>query len=249
MKTDQPYVFLKTKAGVLRYSLHRTDRRRTIEISINEALDVRVVAPHYASLREIQAFIEQKADWIKERLHECQHRKERIQSRQYDHGHRFLFLGNAYALDIREEDFQQVKVHFDGQKWLVRVPIAVTGEERQMMIKEKLVKWYRTQAKEIFGGRVFHYSRVMGLEPRKIAVKTQKRIWGSCHHQAKTINLNWMLVLSPLEVIDYVVVHELCHLIVADHSSRFWEKVAAIMPDYKPRQRWLKQHAVDMVLP
>jgi predicted metal-dependent hydrolase len=249
MKNDQHDAFLKTTAGVLRYSLRRTVRRRTIQISIGEALDVRVVAPHYASLREIQAFIEEKAGWIKDRLQESQRRKEKIHSRQYDHGHCFLFLGSSYVLDIKEEDIRQIRIHFDGQQWLIRVPISVSGIERQAMVKDKLVKWYRAQAKEIFGGRVFYYSRLMGLEPRKIAVKTQKKIWGSCHHHSKTINLNWTLVLSPLEVLDYVVVHELCHLTVPDHSRRFWEKVAAVMPDYKQRQRWLKQHAVDMVLP
>jgi predicted metal-dependent hydrolase len=89
----------------------------------------------------------------------------------------------------------------------------------------------------------------MGTEPLKIAVKTQKRIWGSCHPRTKTINLNWMLVLAPLEVIDYVVVHELSHLDVPNHSRRFWKRVSGVMPDYRRQVQWLKEHAAEMVMP
>ena len=117
------------------------------------------------------------------------------------------------------------------------------------MIKEKLIKWYRAQAEEIFGGRVFYFSRIMGLEPQKIAVKTQKRIWGSCGYHDKAISLNWQLVFAPMDVIDYVVVHELAHLDTPNHSRKFWKSVANILPDYKMRQNWLKNNRLSMKLP
>lgn len=89
----------------------------------------------------------------------------------------------------------------------------------------------------------------MGLAPQRITVKTQKRLWGSCNHHGRSINLNWMLVMTPLMVIDYVVVHELCHLLVPNHSRRFWKHVAQYFPDYQASEKWLKTHAPEMQLP
>ena len=111
-----------------------------------------------------------------------------------------------------------------------------------------MIQWYRRQAEEILGSRLFHYARLIGVEPKKIAVRTQKRLWGNCDYRTRTIHLNWQIVLAPLEVMDYVVVHELCHLIVPNHSKRFWQRVEKTMPDFKKHKQWLKDHAVDMVV-
>jgi hypothetical protein len=89
----------------------------------------------------------------------------------------------------------------------------------------------------------------MGVEPKKIAVRTQKRLWGCCDYHTQTIHLNWQIILSPIRVIDYVVVHELCHLTVPNHSKRFWKKVEKIIPDFKRHKQWLAVNHIDMVLP
>ena len=89
----------------------------------------------------------------------------------------------------------------------------------------------------------------MKLEVGEVNVRTQRRIWGSCHPRTKKIFLNWQIIMAPIEVIDYVIVHELCHLLVANHSKRFWSKVARFKPDYKEQIRWLRSNAFDMVLP
>jgi predicted metal-dependent hydrolase len=120
---------------------------------------------------------------------------------------------------------------------------------RQAVIKRAMLAWYKQQAKEILGARLFSFSRRMRLEPRHVQIRTQKHIWGSCHHKRRSIHLNWQLVLTPFFVIDYVIVHELCHLIVPDHSRRFWQKVEEILPSYKADQKWLKDNALDLRLP
>ena len=129
---------------------------------------------------------------------------------------------------------------------MITVPRGLSESQRQEKIKEKIVKWYRAQAEEILGVRIFHYSRILGVEPKKIAIRTQKRLWGNCDYNTKTIHLNWQIILSPLKVIDYVIVHELCHLIVPDHSRRFWKKVADVMPDFKEYKKWLRVNAHEM---
>ncbi len=248
-KSDQRLCSLPTRAGTIAFSLTRSSRRRTMEISVAESTQVRVLAPRYAPEKEIHRFIHDKADWIIKKIKETHRAQKFLLSREYANGNQFLFLGTKYELEIVEADIKQGRISFDGLKWTVRIPVMDCAEDQQPVVRQKLIQWYRAQAKEIFGGRVFHYARMMGMEPQKVTVKTQKRIWGSCDHRKGTINLNWYLVLSPLDVIDYVVVHELCHLKVPHHSKRFWGSVEKVLPDYKKRQRWLKVNAHDMALP
>ncbi len=238
---------LSTPGGVIPCLLIRSARRRTIEIAVSASSHARVTAPRGVPIDQITHFIQGKADWILQKLRERRSCETRLSRRRYEPGHRFLFLGKDYPLEIAAQEIRD-GIHFDGRRWAVCVPQDADGEQASR-IKKVLCQWYRQQAKELLGTRTFHYARRMGVEPRRITVKTQKRLWGSCNHRGQSINLNWALVMAPLEVIDYVVVHELCHLEVPNHSKRFWHAVAKILPDYRVRQHWLKAHAVEMALP
>ncbi len=237
-----------TAAGPVSYLMRRSPRRRTIEISVDTDLRVKVAAPRYCSEREVRSFIEERAVWIRERLKEARLRQLRLEKKRYRDGNRFLFLGKKYPLTVRVTGAKRAKIGFSGEQWYVWVPAGREGREKEQTVREQLHKWYRAQAMEIFGGRVFHFSRVLRTEPRQVAVRGQKRIWGSCDHGKKVISLNWHLVMSPLEVIDYVVVHELCHIFHPNHSARFWKKVENVLPDYKMRKKWLKDQEPEMAL-
>ena len=168
------------------------------------------------------------------------------------HGQELLFLGKKLQLEIAEyspRDFQSTELSFDGQRWRAAIPLGLSREERERQLKERFLIWYRRQAREILGGRIFHYARLLGVWPKKISIKTQKRLWGSCNFRKQKIHLNWQIVMSPLETIDYVVVHELCHLQVPNHSPLFWSSVQKILPDYKSQRSWLKVHQKEMLLP
>ncbi len=112
-------------------------------------------------------------------------------------------------------------------------------------IKSVLKKWYISKARELLAERIRIYSPLIGLSPKKLAVKEQKTRWGSCSSKGN-INLNWKLVMSPLPVADYVVIHELCHLKEMNHSKKFWGIVEAIMPDYKVYRKWLKENGYTL---
>ncbi len=141
------------------------------------------------------------------------------------------------------------RLSFDGARWQAAVPENLSGVRGQEQIKERFLLWYRMQAKEILGSRVFHYARVMGVSPKAISIKSQKRLWGSCNFRAQSIHLNWQIIMSPMEVLDYVVVHELCHLKVPNHSKLFWSSVAQVLPDYSKQRQWLKVNQREMRLP
>ncbi|MFP4472480.1 MAG: M48 family metallopeptidase [Candidatus Omnitrophota bacterium] len=240
----------RTPRGDVTYLLRRSSRRRTIEISISAEADLRVAAPSWTPEKEICRFIVSRFDWISARLKEASAARRYVQQRDYAHGQEFLFLGRRYPLMTeRVPSVKRARIRFDEDGWLVTLPGSADRRTVRAMIQKRLIGWYRQQAQEVFGGRVFHFVRKMKLEPMTIAVKTQKRIWGSCHYRDKTIALNWLLVLAPRDVIDYVIIHELAHLRHPDHSSRFWAFVEKVMPDYRLCNHWLKEHRLDMQLP
>lgn len=172
-----------------------------------------------------------------------------VEQKKFDQGGEFLFLGHYYPLEVVPGTGKRVQIGFSGQQWYVYVPQALEGIDREARIREKLYQWYRQQAEEIIGGRIFHFSRIIGVRPEKIAIRSQKRMWGCCDYTRKVIHINWQIILSPMLVVDYVVIHELCHLIHPNHSRLFWREVERYMPDYVHYKNWLKENHTAMMLP
>lgn len=104
-----------------------------------------------------------------------------------------------------------------------------------------LEAWLKSQAQALFEARVEHFAPVLGVRPRRVQAKTQRRRWGTCTSKGDVF-LNWRLVLSPPEILDYVVVHELAHLLELNHSPRFWAHVARVLPDWQSHRTWLAQN-------
>ena len=239
---------LLTKEGPISFCLKRSSRK-SVSVQIDEKARIQVGAPVFVAENRILSFLQEKESWILKKLKEVQKRNEILRRKRFADGHEFLFLGKKRKLKVTKTFEKRVSVNFNGQEWSVSVPEGLGGKQGEEEIRKELADWYKTQAKEILGGRVFHFSRILNIEPRTIVVRTQKRLWGSCHYHNKSIHLNWQIILAPPEVTDYVVVHELCHLFVPNHSKKFWQKVAKILPDFKKRRQWLKVNAAEMMLP
>jgi len=241
---------LPTPAGSINYSLFRKAYRRTLTISVRPDGEVRVSAPKLLPDSEIQRFILQKSGWITEKLKEISGHQAKLAVRKYENGQELLFLGKKYPLRVFPgERIKRPEIVFDGSGWQVNVPAGLEKDTAQALIRAGFEKWYKEQAREMFPGRIFHFARLMRLDPQKIAVKTQRRSWGSCSFRHRSVNLNWQLVMAPPATLDYVVVHELAHLAHPNHSSRFWRKVEEIVPEPKTHKLWLKEHRLEMILP
>ena len=241
---------LHTKEGDIPFILARSSGRRTLTIAVDEHAGVSVASPFTMKEKVIHDFIHEKARWILAKIREAEKHRDILSQKEFDHGHEFLFLGKKYKVSVTKTDVKRSRIRFDVLVgWSIDIPEGLSSKESQAQVKKKMLQWYRVQAKEILGGRIFHYSRLMGVEPKKIAIRTQKRLWGCCDYNTQTIHLNWQIILSPIKVIDYVVVHELCHLTIPSHSKRFWKKVGKFMPDFEQYRRWLKANHLDMVLP
>ncbi|WP_081457835.1 YgjP-like metallopeptidase domain-containing protein [Clostridium carboxidivorans] len=127
------------------------------------------------------------------------------------------------------------KVYFDGNIGL--------GEDA---IKNHIIDIYKNQAKKVLIERTKIYSKLIGVNPLKVTIKSQKTLWGSCSSK-RNINYNYKIIMAPMEVVDYIVVHELCHLIHMNHSKQYWNTVQSILPDYKIRRRWLKDNGFKLM--
>jgi len=183
-----------------------------------------------------------KSAWVLEKLDYLSALAGCPVPRLFVDGEQFFFLGNRYAIKVNINDQVVVnKVHINGQQILVEVPLAVHQEGGTAAVRDTLVKWYKKQANYIVNDRINLYAERVGVKPEKVRIKEQKHRWGSCSGQGN-LNFNWHLVMAPMNIIDYVVVHELCHLKRLDHSPTFWSLVEAVLPDYQVRHRWLKQY-------
>lgn len=155
--------------------------------------------------------------------------------KHYRTGEAFPYLGETYPLEVRVSAARANTAGIADEKLLVFVK---TAEEAE--IQKVLFDWYKNQAKKWITGRVRFYAQMMGETVNRITIKSQKKRWGSCS-SARNLNFNWRLMCYAPEAIDYVVVHELCHLKQMNHSKAFWAEVEHILPDYKARKAMLKE--------
>ncbi|MCK5503849.1 MAG: DUF45 domain-containing protein, partial [Thermodesulfovibrionia bacterium] len=167
---------LKTKEGNISFVLARSSGRKTLTITVDKHAQVSVASPFTMREKDIHGFIHEKAQWILAKVGEAGKNKAILSQKEFAHGHEFLFLGKKYKVSVARSDVKQSRITFDVLNgWSIVVSKRLSPEESQAQIKNKMLQWYRAQAKEILGGRVFHYSRLMGVEPKKIAIRTQKR--------------------------------------------------------------------------
>ena len=232
------------------YSCVRSPRRKSMEIQVHADGSVHVRTPFLFNESILQRFLAERYDWVKKHAKANRLEHVELQSKGYQEGALFSYLGRDFPLSIQEElDRKRAKIDFDGAKWLILISSNLPESEKSKQIARALTRWYRQQAEELFGGRVFYYGRVMQDIPEEIKIKTYRRLWGSCVKATRLVTFNWQLIMAPLFVIDYVVVHELAHLKYMGHGKRFWQRVAKFLPDYKEAHKWLRDNKYKMHLP
>lgn len=205
-------------------------RRRTIAIQIRPDGQVVVRAPLRAPEKLIREFVESKAGWVQRKKAEFLKHPPQTE-KKFRAGEHFLFLGQEYPLILVEK--QKLALTFDGQFILSKTALPKAANAFE--------KWYKARALSVLSERVKFYAAKHAFQPGRIKITSARTRWGSCSSKG-TLSFTWRLVMAPLEVIDYVVLHELVHLKVKNHSKNFWGSVAALMPDYKRHVTWLKKN-------
>jgi len=210
------------------YTLIRS-KRKTLALYIRNG-DIEVRAPLRMSKREIEKFITSKQKWILDNIKQYNQRENQRDSFSLDYSDYVLCRGKQFLITVKTGS----RVSFDDERFYI--PEGLTPDE----IKQACVKVYRKIAKQELTDRTHGFSKLLSVTPADVKINSAKSRWGSCSAK-KSINYSWRLIMADDEVIDYVVVHELAHIIELNHSKRFWAIVESILPDYKERKKRLKE--------
>jgi len=223
-------------------------KRKTIGFLVGaEGLSVR--APRWVALRDVDAAIHEKSDWILRKLTETRQRLARVEATriEWKDGAAFPFLGEPVVMRLDpKHGFASVGGTLDaateeGAPRILRLAVSQNAEPSQ--IRDAAQAWLMRQARKLFIERLDHFAPLLGVQWQKLSLSNAATRWGSASADG-SIRLNWRLIHFRLPVIDYVVAHELAHLRVMDHSHRFWETVESVVPDYDALRQQLKDEAV-----
>ena len=222
-------------------------RRKTLALQINSEGKLIVRAPYRIHQSFIEQFISQKKEWILAKQSQaitCHQSRQTLKHR-YLPGEKFRFLGHDYPLCL-------VGVSKEGKTRRAKKLILcdqgfLMPEQYQHQAKKIFIEWYKNEAQVFFENQVKAYAEKHQLTYREIKIGHARKRWGSCSSQ-KNLNFSWRLMMAPIEVTDYVIVHELSHLLHLNHSTIFWRQVEKMMPDYAVHRQWLKSYGHQLEL-
>jgi predicted metal-dependent hydrolase len=186
---------------------------------------------------DIYKVVEKYSKWIEKKRSELLQREPRILEKKFCDGEEFFYLGNLFMLKV--VDFQSKPIIFDNRFYICKIYLP--------QAKNIFTNWYKNRAREIFSDRANFYSELIGLNFNKLRVSSAKRNWGSCSYK-NNLSFSWRLIMAPIDIIDYVIVHEIIHIKVKNHSKEFWNNVEKIMPDYRQKRQWLKEFGYELIL-
>lgn len=237
-RTTSAKATLRVGRSTIRYQVVRSPkRRRTLQITVDPSDGVIVAVPMRASWSDINSFVKQKARWILKTVGEMRKRGRR---RAFVTGETLPYLGRPAKLVLEAKPVAEVSVTLEGWRFHVGVPEELRGKRRREAIVEAFKGWYTRHAYEPIANSLARWSEVMGLKAKRLLIRDQRQRWASCARDG-TLRFNWRVALMEPSLIDYIVVHELAHIAVPNHSPRYWQRVARFIPDFTARRAKLRQ--------
>ncbi|MGO4527268.1 M48 family metallopeptidase [Microvirga sp. 2MCAF35] len=228
------------------YTLRRSNKTQSARITVTPQT-VEVVVPATASEEEIAGVLHRRRDWLVE---QTRHMADIVATApkvvHFVSGAKIPYRGRLVRLTVQPSDGTLVEVSFRNG-FIIHYPCALSEGSRDTLIEDALRLWLRKRLRGDVNAFVRQHGESNGLKPRRVEIKDQKHLWGSCG-QDRVVNLNWHLIFAPKTVLEYAVVHELCHLRHRNHDRDFWSLVAAILPDWEVRKAWLDQNEHLLVL-
>ncbi|MEI6893259.1 MAG: SprT family zinc-dependent metalloprotease [Colwellia sp.] len=245
---------------MLEYQLIRSKRRKTLGLQVRNG-HVTIRAPYYVTATFIDTFIQEKSAWLMRKIAE---QKSKRAFCDFNPNSSILLLGEHFTLNICVAKQASICVSnalvndidsFSAYKILPRQLNVVLSEKvnhrltdslaRAKQVKKQLEIYFKQEAKQLIIERLEFMSKQTSLIPTKINIRQYRARWGSCNNRGE-VSFNYLLMMTPIFVIDYVIVHELCHLVFLNHSKAFWQLVEKHSPDYKTAKDWLKSHQTEL---
>ena len=213
------------------YTIRRSARAKRVRVRVDHRGALEVLLPQRAGRREAEAALTELRPWIDRRIAEAHAARERLAAPPGT----VPFLGAHLRL---RPQAGRSRVERDGDELLTPPSDSAPALEA----------WYRAQARREIAGRLDAATTALGRRPTALSIRNQRTRWGSCSAKG-AMSFNWRLLLAPEPVLDYVVWHEACHLVVMDHSPRYWALVERHVPGYREPRRWLRRNGAALVLP
>lgn len=211
--------------------------RKTLGIEVRPPGIVRVAAPMGTSKDRIMAVVLEKGPWIVEKRKQMEVlAKSNAQSETYEEGSEIIFLGKRHSLKIIEDAHYDIP-HIEVQEGSLRV---YTASGHETLVKNAVEKWRSQMTKDHVDKRIQHFQKYFDMAPSRVIIKAQKRRWGSCNSR-RELRFNKDCIKASEKALDYLVVHEMSHMVHMNHSKDFWAQVEKILPDYKAARAELKK--------
>ncbi len=227
----------------IEYQLLRSGDRKTADVVIERNGKVSVRVPAHLTEQQADAVVERKRLWIYRNLAEWRDLNATRVVREWVNGEGFLYLGASYRLLLVQDQDEPLKLK-DGRFCLQRKIVESGGE---IAAKRVFEKFYAEKGLERIKRRVAYFAPKVGVLPASIEVKELGYRWASCTSEGR-LSFHWKCVMALPKVIDYIIVHELCHLHHRDHTDAFWNEVDKVMPDYYGRKAWLREYGASFEL-
>lgn len=218
-------------------------KRKTMGIYVDLYGNVEVRVPKDTTEKNVFQFLEDKWDWVLKNSNEMREKTGEQKSKSYEHGENFLYLGDAYPIHI----FANIEIEQDYVEFSEDVLNIYVKQHEDERIKQALKRFYYQQCKSLVEKRIQINQKNFKAKPRSIRISDNKSNWGTCDAKMQ-LTFNWKLAMAPLDVIDYVVVHEMCHMVHLNHDRSFWRLVGKILPNYEEMQNWLALSSWKMIV-
>lgn len=217
--------------------------RKTMSIEVEPNGEVNATAPINTSQDEVIKLVKSKAKWIVKKQYEVSCINVNKINRETVNGESYMYLGRNYSLQLIYNNYiKEIDVKLLRGKFIV-----TTNTKDENKIKLALEKWYREKTLKKVNERIKYYEHYFKDRVNDIKVKEQKKRWASCTKNNELL-FNWRCVMAPSNVLDYIIVHEMCHMKCKNHSKEFWNEVMRVLPDYEYRRQWLKNNGIKLDL-
>jgi predicted metal-dependent hydrolase len=220
----------------LRFTVHRSSRRRTMEITIERTGELAIFAPPDVGEARLRSFVLEKRFWIYTKVAEKDRLHRRVPAKEFVGGEGFLYLGRSHRLKLVDD--QRVALRLVNGRFTLRSDSVTSA-------REHFISWYSQRARVWLSGRVAEYQARMEVAPAGVRVQDLGYRWGSCG-KGGLLYFHWKTILLPARIAEYVAVHEIAHMHEPHHTSAFWLRVERALPDFAQRKAWLAEHGIDV---
>lgn len=220
----------------LSFDVHRSDRRKTMQITVERSGELSIVAPSMVATEQLIGFIEEKLLWVHTKVEEKARLQQRAPFKEFVEGEGFLYLGKSYRLRLSDNQLVDLTLK-NGRFCLRRSSIHRS--------RDIFVSWYTRRAQQWFEKQVSDFANRMGVTVEEVSVQDLGFRWGSFGGDGR-VSFHWKAILLPPRIAQYIVVHELAHAHYPDHSASFWIKVEQHLPDWRSRKTWLAENGIQV---